>query len=142
LGAGGVRCVRWNGRLYEATVARREHRGALDLYHSALQVQLGSDRYVIEMAPVWRNTEPERGVVGEGAVALPWLGRSRLFRYEVRRWHNGVIPDIAEADRPRRRAIVIRLSSHEDRRDAAHVGVGRRQGDAHLAGDPGVRPEG
>jgi hypothetical protein len=30
-------------------------------------------------------------------VGLPWLGRSRLFRYEVRRWRNGIIPDIAEA---------------------------------------------
>ena len=97
LGAGGVRCVRWNGRAYERIVARHAHRRALDLYHSALQVQLGGDLYVIEMAPVWGNSEPERGVVGEGAVGLPWLGRSRLFRYEVRRWRNGVIPDVAEA---------------------------------------------
>ena len=26
-----------------------------------------------------------------------WLGRSRFFRYEVRRWRGGVIPDVSEA---------------------------------------------
>jgi hypothetical protein len=36
-------------------------------------------------------------VVGEGPVGLSVLGRSRLFRYEVRRWRDGVIPDAAEA---------------------------------------------
>lgn len=97
LGVGEVRLVRWNGRLYESIVAHREHREALDLYHSALQVQLGGDRYVIEMAPVRHTMEPDRGVVTEGPVGLPWLGRSRLFRYEVRRWRNGIIPDLAEA---------------------------------------------
>jgi hypothetical protein len=30
-------------------------------------------------------------------VGFAWLGRSRLFRYEVRCWPGGVIPDIAEA---------------------------------------------
>jgi len=49
------------------------------------------------MAPAWGNTERERGVVGEGPVGLPWLGRSRFFRYEIRRWRDGTIPDIAEA---------------------------------------------
>jgi hypothetical protein len=98
LGAGdGSHCVRWNGRVFEALVARHEHRGRCDLYHSALEVCLGGDRFVLEMAPVWGNPEPDRGVVAEGAVGLPWLGRSRLFRYEVRRWRNGVIPDAAEA---------------------------------------------
>jgi hypothetical protein len=103
LGAGGVRCVRWSGRAFEAIVARRHRREACDLYHSALEVRLGDDRFVIEMAPVWGNSQPDRGVVGEGAVGLPALGRSRLFRYEIRRWRNGVIPDIAEAvDSPQR----------------------------------------
>ena len=96
LGAGG-RVVRWNGRLYEAVVARRERRQPLDLYHAALEVRLDSDLYVIESAPAWNNREPERGVVGDGAVGLPWLGRSKFFRYEVRRWRDGVIPDKAEA---------------------------------------------
>jgi hypothetical protein len=68
-----------------------------DLYHSALEVQLGADRFVIEMTPAWGQRAPERGVVGTGSVGLSWLGHSRFFRYEVRRWRNGRIPDVAEA---------------------------------------------
>jgi hypothetical protein len=98
LGAGDApHLVRWSGRVYEALEARHEHRRSRDLYHSALEVQLGGDRFVIEMAPVWRNKEADRGVVCQGAVGLPWLGHSRLFRYEVRRWRNGIIPDVSEA---------------------------------------------
>jgi hypothetical protein len=98
LGAGDAsHAVRWSGRVYEAVVARHQRRDVRDLYHSALEVRLGDQRFVIEMAPVWRNKQAARGVVGEGAVGLPWLGRSRLFRYEVRRWRDGAIPDIAEA---------------------------------------------
>jgi hypothetical protein len=96
LGAGD-HCVRWNGRVYEAVVARYECRPVCDLYHSALQVELGTDRFVIESAPAWGSTAPERGVVCEGPVGLSWLGRSRFFRYEVRRWRNGVIPDASAA---------------------------------------------
>jgi hypothetical protein len=104
LGAGEAnRCVRFSGRLFEAIVAHHGHRPVCDLYHAALQVQHGPDRFVIEMAPVWLTKQPDRGVVSEGPVGLPWLGHSRLFRYEVRRWRNGVIPDIAEAvDSPQR----------------------------------------
>jgi hypothetical protein len=97
LGAGGVAAVRWSGRLYEALAAHRGRRNRRDLYHSALEVHLGGDRFVIEMAPVWSSRETNRGVVGEGAVGFPWLGRSPLFRYEVRRWLGGTIPDLAEA---------------------------------------------
>jgi hypothetical protein len=102
LGAGG-RFVRSNGRIYEALAARRERRERRELYHSALEVHLGEARYIIEQAPVWNLKEPERGVVAEGAVGSPRLGRCKLFRYEVRRWRNGVIPDRDEAvDSPRR----------------------------------------
>jgi hypothetical protein len=98
LGAGaGGRCVRLNGRLFETVVAGYERRTTRDLYHSALEVRLDARRYVIEMAPVWGRAEPDRGVVREGAVGLAPLGRSRAFRYEVRRWLDGVIPDAAEA---------------------------------------------
>jgi len=96
LGAGD-HCVRWNGRMYEALVARHEHRPVCDLYHSALQVQRGSDVFVIESAPAWGSVVSDRGVVCQGPVGLTWLGRSRYFRYEVRRWRNGVIPDVSEA---------------------------------------------
>lgn len=96
LGAGG-RCVRVNGRAFEAVAARRAGRPACDLYHSALEVSIGAGRWVIEMAPTWNTREPQRGVVGEGAVGLAWLGRSRWFRYEVRCWADGRIPDVDEA---------------------------------------------
>jgi hypothetical protein len=113
LGA-GAHCVRWNGRAYEAVAAARERRERRDLYHAALEITLDSDRFVIEMAPVWDRPEPDRGVVAVGPVGLKWLGRSRWFQYEVRRWRNGLIPDVAEAvDSPRR------LS--DDRDTACHV---------------------
>jgi len=96
LGAGG-HVVRWNGRLYEAVTARREHRVAQDLYHSALEVCVDGARHVIEMAPVWSSREPDRGVVCQGPVGLRRPGRFTAFRYEVRRWRDGVIPDVAEA---------------------------------------------
>jgi hypothetical protein len=98
LGAGdAIPVVRWNGRIYEALVAAHERRPRCDLYHSALEVEVDGRRFVIEMTPVWGNKEPDRGVVCEGAVGLSGLGRSRFFRYEVRRWRGGVIPDVADA---------------------------------------------
>jgi hypothetical protein len=104
LGAGdNTHCVRTNGRIFEALTAWYERRDRCDVYHAALEVHLGSDRFTIEMAPVWSTDAPERGVVCEGPVGLRWLGHSRFFRYEVRSWHNGVIPDVVEAvDSPRR----------------------------------------
>lgn len=96
LGAGG-HCVRLNGRVYEAAVARREHRAARPLFHAGLEVTLDGARYAIEMGPVWNVDAPDRGVVGEGPVGARPLGRFRLFRYEVRCWRDGVIPDLAEA---------------------------------------------
>jgi hypothetical protein len=96
LGAGG-RFVRWNGRMFEALVARREHRAARDLYHSALEVRLDGERFVVEMTPAWGAAVADRGVVLEGPVGARVLGRSALFRYEIRRWRGGVIPDLAEA---------------------------------------------
>jgi hypothetical protein len=96
LGAGG-HSVRFNGRVFEAVAARVQHRDRCDLYHSALEVQVDGARHVVEQAPVWNLKEPERGVVCEGPVGARWLGRFEPFRYEVRRWRDGVIPDRAEA---------------------------------------------
>lgn len=93
------RCV----PIYEAVVAAREHRDRCDLYHAALEVHLDGARYTIESAPEWDRAEPDRGVVVVGPVGLPWLGRSKWFRYEVRRWRDGMIPDAAYAvDSPQR----------------------------------------
>jgi hypothetical protein len=96
LGAGG-HSVRWNGRIFEALVARYERRSPLDLYHSALKVRVSGQTYVIEMGPEGTGSPTDRGVVCGGSVGVRWLGRSRLFRYEVRCARGGVIPDIAEA---------------------------------------------
>ncbi|MGZ8782374.1 MAG: hypothetical protein ACXWZB_02635 [Gaiellaceae bacterium] len=95
LGAGG-HSVRLNGRVFEWCAARLDGRERCDLYHSALQVYVPEARFVIEQAPVWRERE-ERGVVGEGAVGAAALARLEFFRYEVRRWREGLIPDIDEA---------------------------------------------
>ncbi|HEY0949274.1 hypothetical protein [Nocardioides sp.] len=92
LGAGG-RVVARNGRLFEAWAARREHREPRELFHAALQVDVGVASYVIEMAPAWSRVSAARGVVATGPVGMRWWGRSVLFRYEVRRWRDGVIPD-------------------------------------------------
>ena len=114
LGAGG-HSVRLNGRVYEAAAARLGRRRAYDLYHSALQVAIPDGRrFTIEMAPVPDAFGARRGVVAQGPVGAGWAGRLRVFRYEVRRWPDGVIPDIAEAvDSPRRLttdpAVVQRL---------------------------------
>ena len=101
LGAGG-RSVRLNGRVYEAVAARLGRRPACDLYHAALEVRVPEGRFVIEMTPIPLRGAPERGVVAEGAVGSRWARGFRIFRYEVRRWHDGVIPDLGEAvDSPR-----------------------------------------
>jgi hypothetical protein len=96
LGAGG-HSVRLNGRIFEALAARLERRDRCDLYHSALEVRLPQGRFVIEQAPIRPSDGAERGVVAEGAVGARAAGRFRLFRYEIRRWRDGVIPDVAEA---------------------------------------------
>ena len=102
LGAGG-NFVRLNGRLYEAIKARLQHRKPNDLYHSGLEVIVPEGRYIIEQTPVVNNDGPDRGAVAEGPVGARWAGRWRLFRYEVRRWRGGVIPDVNEAvDSPQR----------------------------------------
>lgn len=114
LGAGdAAHCVRTNGRVFEALVAGLERRPRCDLYHSALEVRLDGERFVIEMAPVWGNDDPDRGVVAEGPVGLRWLGRSRFFRYEVRCWRDGLIPDRAEAVGSPRRLSATRAQAEQ-----------------------------
>jgi hypothetical protein len=102
LGAGG-HSVRLNGIVYEAVLARFQRRAACDLYHSALEVHVPDGRFVIEMTPVRAADGAEREVVAGGAVGDRRAGRLRIFRYEVRRWRDGSIPDVAEAvESPRR----------------------------------------
>lgn len=103
LGAGATRLVQWSGRAFEATVAARAHRERRDLYHSALEVTVNNDRYVIEMTPAWGRAHDADAVIAGGPVGSRALGRLRVFRYEVHRSRDGVIPDIEFAvDSPRR----------------------------------------
>jgi hypothetical protein len=98
LGAGGVGFVRFNGRVYERIRARAERRQPLDLYHTALEVRVPEGRFTIENAwPIPDSDTASRGVVVEGPVGSHRMARFRAFRYEVRCWREGVIPDAAQA---------------------------------------------
>ena len=96
LGSGG-HCVRLSGRAFEAIVATRARRAPRDLYHVALVVESDGDRHTIELAPSPDAGEAGRGVVAMGPVGSRCLGRLRLFRYEVRCWRGGSIPDLDDA---------------------------------------------
>jgi len=102
VGAGGrvvVRTSRW----WESLRALRARRSPRPLFHAALEVFDGEAEYVIEMTPAWGGPVGPRGVVAEGPVGSRRLGRSRLFRYEIRCWKDGVIPDRRWAVEPPRR---------------------------------------
>lgn len=96
LGSGAC-VVRFNGRVYEAVLAGVQRRPRADLYHSALEVYARGGRYVIEVTPVPDDNGAQRGVVGTGPVGMRSAGRFRIFRYEIRCWRDGVIPDLAAA---------------------------------------------
>ena len=96
LGEGG-HCVAFNGRVFEAVAAARQRRERCDLYHAALTVELEGTRHTIELAPSPDADEASRGVVATGPVGSRNAGRLRLFRYEVRCWRDGSIPDLAWA---------------------------------------------
>jgi hypothetical protein len=97
LGA-GAQIVRFSGRTFEALSARLQRRPRRDLYHSALVAVTTDAPFMIEMTPVTGTRGREdRGVVAEGAVGTRGAGRFRLFRYEIRRWRDGVIPDLSYA---------------------------------------------
>ena len=96
LGA-GARVVRFSGRVFEALSALVQRRARCDLYHSALEVRVPEGRFVIEQAPVPDLHGEQRGVVAEGPVGIRSAGRLRLFRYEIRCWRDGRIPDADDA---------------------------------------------
>jgi hypothetical protein len=96
LGAGG-RVVALNGRAYQAIVARRQHRRPAPLFHAALEVWLDDERTAIEMAPAWQDRHLPHGAVASGPVGARWAGRWSAFRYEIRCWRSGRIPDLAFA---------------------------------------------
>lgn len=90
--------VAFSGRIYEAAHALANRRRRCDLYHAALIAKLDGQTTIIESAPVPdEHGRRDRGVVAEGAVGARVLGRFRIFRYEVRRWRDGLIPDLDHA---------------------------------------------
>jgi hypothetical protein len=101
LGAGS-RVVPRCGRAFERLVALREHRPPRPLFHAALEVTLDGVRHAIEMGPAWGAADPGRRVVRRGPVGLRPLGRLPVFRYEVRCWPYGIIPDLSFALESRR----------------------------------------
>jgi hypothetical protein len=110
LGAGGS-FVKFNGRVFEAIQALLARRRPLDLYHSALEVERRAERFAIELTPIPDADGPSRGVVGEGAVGACFAARWRIFRYELRCWKGGEIPDIKWAvDSPQRLATGEQLA--------------------------------
>jgi hypothetical protein len=96
LGA-GAHVVKVSGKLFEAVSALLQRRPRRSLYHSALVVHVPEGHFVVEQAPVPDRHGERRGVVAGGPVGMRWAGRFRRFRYEIRRWHDGRIPDVAEA---------------------------------------------
>lgn len=98
LGAGGSGFVRLNGRIYEAIMSRLEGRDPADLFHTALQVHVPEGRFVVET--MWPSPDADtasRGVSVEGPVWGRPLARYRTFRYEVRSWRDGMLPDADDA---------------------------------------------
>jgi hypothetical protein len=92
VGAGGhvvVHTSRW----WELWNAARERRAPEPLFHAALEVFTAGHRHVIEMGPAWGQRDPSRQVVATGPVGSRGLGRWVMFRYEVRCWAEGDIPD-------------------------------------------------
>jgi hypothetical protein len=108
LGAGG-HSVRFNGRVFEAIAAARQHRRRCDLYHAALVVECDGEDFTIEVAPSPDADEASRGVVATGAVGSRYVGWVRVFRYEVRCWRGGSISDLGEAVGGARRLTGDRL---------------------------------
>lgn len=119
VGAGG-HVVIHTSRWWELIQAKKEHRAPRPLFHAALEVFVGDVRHLIEMAPAWGVPGPSRGVVTTGPVGTRWLGRSRFFRYEVRCWTDGILPDRAWAvDSP----VSFALTDREAESLLARVGT-------------------
>jgi hypothetical protein len=93
----GQHAVRRSTQVFETVDARRHHRPRRTLYHAALEVQLDADRWTVEMAPAWGGPPRKHGVTATGPVGFRRLGASRLFRYEVRVWRDGSVPDLGFA---------------------------------------------
>ncbi len=101
LGAGerpGQSVVRVSGWIFETLAALIDRRPRQRLFHSALIAASDAGTITVEMAPIpGAAGSSDRGVVAMGPVGVRWLRKFRIFRYEVRCWPNGEIPDLAYA---------------------------------------------
>jgi len=93
----GQHVVRNSTRVFESIDARRHHRPRRSLYHAALEVWLDADHWTVEMTPAWGGPHKEHGVAVTGPVGFRSLGASKFFRYEVRIWRDGSVPDLGYA---------------------------------------------
>jgi hypothetical protein len=98
LGAGGSGWVRINGRIYERVCALIDGRRPVALYHTALRVRVPDGEFLIETVLPSPGGDPtSRGVALVAPLFSRWAARLRLFRYEVRCWRDGHLPDANEA---------------------------------------------
>jgi hypothetical protein len=66
----------------------------MDLYHTALAVRVPEGRFIVEtMWPSPDGNTESRGVVVEAPVFARRLSFTRVLRYEVRCWRDGILPD-------------------------------------------------
>lgn len=68
-------------------------RAAAAVHSALIVVVLDGVEHVIEMSPVLGQHDSDRSVLVTGPVGLRFLGRFPLFRYEVRCWPHGILPD-------------------------------------------------
>lgn len=115
VGAGGhvvVHTSRW----WELFRAWRERREPKPLFHAGLEIVSDGERYTIEMVPAWAGPRGTRGVVRTGPVGLRALGISRFFRYEIRCWRDGIIPDLRWGT-----SVAVRSTTQQRRQILTHT---------------------
>lgn len=86
--------MRHCGAAWERVQARRDGRRPQPLFHAALEVTVDGVKSTIEIGPVVNSLPERHGVVAVGPVGARWAGRFRIFRYELRVWPDGRIPDL------------------------------------------------
>lgn len=113
------------GRVYRRLQAWRERREPRALYPSALVALVPEGHFVMESAwPIPRGAHASRGVVVESAVFAHALGRLRAFRYEVRRWKDGIIRDAGWAVASPQRVVADKAARARARGRRASLRVG------------------
>jgi hypothetical protein len=92
--------VRLNGIVYEALSLASIGAARVTSTTRRSTSGLRGGRFVIEMTPVRAGGGTKQDIVALGAVGSRRGSRFPIFRYEIRRWRDGYIPDVAEAVEP------------------------------------------